>query len=398
MVSANNIRFAPRMPRVGRPTGVIGRYPGRIRYAVRGRPDGEGMTARQASTRRPDPRLPARSKAQRALARRAYPFRVLGMGLASLPIVVVMHGVQASWIAWVWMAATCFLWPHLAFLVATRSRDPFRAELRNMIADSAIAGSWVPLLHFNLLPSAVLLTVATADKINPGTRNLWLYSLPGMLFAMLLVAALTGFHVAPASSLAVIVSCLPILIIHTLAVSAGSYRLIRRVQMQNQRLEELSRIDALTGLYARGHWENLADVVLEQSAGTGAASLLLIDVDNFKGINDRHGHSVGDDVLRCIADLIRRNVPAGSHAGRLGGDEFAILVPLHAPAAAGTAERIREAVHHIDFPNTPGLRCTISIGMAGIPPAGSDLRRWIESADQALYRAKQSGRNRALSA
>jgi diguanylate cyclase len=356
------------------------------------------MTAQAANPQRPGSQVPARSRAQRSLPSRAYPFRILGMGLAGLPLAVVMQELQVAWMSWAWMVAACFLWPHLAFAIAKRSRDPFRAELRNMIIDSAIAGSWVPILQFNLLPSAVLLTVATADKINTGTRNLWLYSLPGMLLALLLVAWLNDFRFAPASSTAVILSCLPIMIIHTLAVSAGSYRLIRRVQAQNQSLEELSRIDALTGLYARGHWESLAEAMLEQHAETGGASMVLIDVDHFKGINDRHGHSVGDDVLRCIADLIRRNMPTGSHAGRLGGDEFALVLALNHQGAQSTAERIRDAVQRTGFPTAPDLHCTISAGIAEVARSGADLRGWIEDADQALYRAKKSGRNRAVSA
>ena len=107
-------------------------------------------------------------------------------------------------------------------LLATRSRDPFRAELRNFVVDSLIAGSWVPLLHFNALPSAILLTVATADKINSGIRRLWLHALPGMLVALVAAAVLTGFAFQPATSMPVLLACLPILIIHTLAVSASS--------------------------------------------------------------------------------------------------------------------------------------------------------------------------------
>lgn len=196
------------------------------------------------------------------------------------------------------------------------------------------------------------------------------------------------------TSMAVIASCLPIMIIHTLAVSATSYRLVRRVQSQNLRLEELSQMDTLTGLYARGHWEMLAQATLQDSDAGGDCAMLVLDIDRFKEINDRHGHAVGDDVLCGIADLVRRNVPGGSHAGRLGGDEFAIVFPCPLQVAQSAAERLRAAVHQLEFPNAPELRCTVSIGIAGAPVAGADLRGWVEIADRALYRAKQAGRNR----
>ncbi len=186
------------------------------------------------------------------LPQRVYRFRMLGMGLAGLPLGLVLHELQAPIGSWLWAAFTCLLWPQLAYWRARRSRTPFDTELRNLMFDSAIAGSWVPLLHFNVLPSVLLLTVATADKINSGVRDLWRRSLPGMLLAILATGLLTGFAFQPETSMPVLLACLPIMLIHTMGVSLASYRLVRRVQRQNQRLDELSRIDALTSLDNRG--------------------------------------------------------------------------------------------------------------------------------------------------
>lgn len=356
------------------------------------------MAAPTSVDSRSDPPATVRTRAQRALPRRAYGFRILGMGLAALPLIAVMHELQAPWPAWAWMVLTCLLWPHIAYARAMQSRDPFLAELRNFLIDSAIAGSWVPILHFNLLPSAVLLSVVTADKINSGVRRLWLYSLPGTVLALLAMAWVTGFAFQPATSMFVIVSCLPIMIIHTLAVSASSYRLVRRVQTQNARLEELSRIDTLSGLYARGHWEGLASDALRHHALSGTGAMMVIDVDRFKEINDRHGHAIGDDVLRGIAEVIRRNTPTGSHAGRIGGDEFAVVLPGSVADAEQAAQRILEAARSLAFANAGELCCSVSIGISAMPPSETDLRGWVESADRALYRAKQAGRDRAMTA
>ena len=149
----------------------------------------------------------------RSLPRRAYGFRILGMGLASLPAMAVLHEIQAGWMAWSWMVLTCFAWPHLAYLLATRSRNPFQAELRNFVLDSAVAGSLLPMLHFNLLPSAVLVSVSIADKIHTGVRGLWLRSLPGMVSATVAGGLLTGFAVSYATSTFVLLACLPIMMI-----------------------------------------------------------------------------------------------------------------------------------------------------------------------------------------
>lgn len=337
----------------------------------------------------------SRSHTLQTLPQRTYRFRVLGMGLASLPVAAVMFEIHAHWIGWAWVVFSCLLWPHVAYIWARRSKDPLHAELRNFVIDSVMAGSWVPLMHFNVLPSAVLLTVVTADKVNSGVRNLWLHALPGMATALLLVGALTGFTFQPQTSMAVLLASLPILVIHTLAVSLGSYKLVRRVQRQNLELEKLSRMDALTGMDNRRRWQSQAEVLLQRHLASGQlATLMLLDVDNFKDINDRYGHAVGDDVLCGIADLIRRDMPRDGHAGRLGGDEFVIALPIALSDAEAVAEHLRATIEKLDFPRYPGLQCSISIGLAEPPDADLGLREWIEAADRALYRAKHAGRNR----
>lgn len=308
---------------------------------------------------------------------------------------MVLHEIGAPWPSWVWLAFCCVLWPHLAYLRTRSHADPLRAELGNFVFDSALAGSLVPLMHFNVLPSAMLLTVATADKINTGVRGLWLRSLPGMLLAILAGGFLTQFAFRPVTSMTVLYASLPLLIIHTLMVSVSSYALVRKVQKKNLQLEKLSQVDALTGLAARRHFESQATGLLAQRETGGIdAVLLLVDVDRFKSINDSFGHSVGDDVLRGIAERLREGTPPGAFTGRLGGDEFALAMPGTMESAALVAESIRASVEAFALPSAPELRCSISIGMARVPAAGSELRAWMESADRALYRAKHSGRNR----
>ena len=167
------------------------------------------------------------------------------------------------------------------------------------------------------------------------------------------------------------------------------------MQKQKTRLDELSRHDSLTGLESRGYWQEQAGALLARHADDESpASMLLVDVDLFKPINDRHGHATGDDVLRGIAGVIRDAIPSGSHAGRVGGDEFAIAVPVVLGDAQHIAERIRSGVDALDFPRQPPLRCSVSIGIAEPPAGDANLRNWMEAADLALYRAKAAGRNR----
>ena len=321
------------------------------------------------------------------------------MGLGLLPVVAVLIELQSAWPAWAWTAFACVVWPHLAYQLASRSKDPFHAELRNLTIDSLLAGSLVPLMHFNILPSVVLLTVVTADKINTGVRGLVPRSVGAMLLGVLAGAVLTGFAMQPTTSVKVLLTCLPILVIHTLAVSASSYQLIRKLRSQNVRLDELSKVDTLTGLESRGHWQEQVELLLARHANaTTNASMLLVDVDLFKDINDCHGHATGDDVLRGIAIVIRNALPPGSHAGRIGGDEFAVAIPVGSEQAHAIATRIVAGVQALDFARMPPLRCSVSIGVAEASDEALSLRAWLEASDLALYRAKAAGRNRIAGA
>jgi len=333
------------------------------------------------------------------IPRRIYPLRVLGMGLGALLLGSVLHEQQAPASHWALLIAT-LLWPHLAYLLARHSADPYRAEVRNLLIDSAIVGLWVPLMHFNLLPSVVLIAVTTYDKFSSGIKRLWLYSLPVMLG----VGALTTLVTQPTpwleSSLTVVACTLPLFIVHTLATSMASYRLIRTVSRQNRQLEALRQFDAQTGLYARSHWQAQAEGALRHAHVSGEpACLLMIDIDHFKPINDNHGHTVGDEVISAVGRIIGDCVRAHDCAGRYGGDEFVVLCCNTTPGdAQAVAQRIRERVQALRLRTLPQLRLTSSIGVAQATAQHAQLRDWINETDAALYRAKQGGRNQVAHA
>ncbi len=333
---------------------------------------------------------------KRQLPRRVYPLRVLGMGLGAVVVSVVLWERNASVVAWLYMALITLAWPHVAYQLSRRSADPYRAEIRNLLVDSALVAALVPLMHFNLLPSVLLLTLTMVDKITTGIHGLWARSLPGMAGAAAASAALTGFHWAPVTSMLVILACLPVMVLHTLSVSVVSYRLIRKVSQQNQLLDELRRIDALTGLYGRGHWQEQAEATLRRHHATDEpACLVMLDIDHFKQINDRHGHTVGDEVLRALARIVLNNVRATDCAGRYGGDEFAIVLRgMHLDNAMLVAQRIREQVQALQLHELPSLRFTSSLGVAAADHRHNSLRAWTNAADAELYQAKAAGRNR----
>ena len=294
------------------------------------------------------------------------------------------------------MVLPAFVWPHVAYLITRHSQDPYRAEARNLLVDSAMAASFVPLIHFNLLPSVLLLTLTMVDKITTGIRGLWARSVPAMLGGGLVGTLLAGLHWAPDTSMRVIVACLPVMALHTISVSVVSYQLIRKTAHQNQLLVELRRVDALTGLFVRGHWQEQAEAALRRHHTTNEpACMLMMDIDHFKQINDQHGHTVGDEVLRALARIVLSNVRATDCAGRYGGDEFAIVLRgMHLDGATAVAHRIREQVQALQLHDMPGLQFTTSMGVATADHRHSSLRAWTNAADAELYQAKAAGRNR----
>ena len=156
-------------------------------------------------------------------------------------------------------------------------------------------------------------------------------------------------------------------------------------------LRNLAVTDTLTGVWNRRHGENLlADDLAARRPGQ-ALSLLMLDIDHFKAINDTFGHQAGDHVLIEIASRVRRSLRGNDVVSRWGGEEFVVLLRDCAlPDALVVAEEIRAAIAEVPF-GTLGI-CTISIGAAEFR-ANEDLQSWLGRADQALYRAKREGRN-----
>jgi len=173
---------------------------------------------------------------------------------------------------------------------------------------------------------------------------------------------------------------------------------LREKESQGE-LEKLSLTDSLTGLYNRRHlMGTLASEVQRSRRLRRAFSVLLADVDRFKQYNDTHGHLAGDAALVKIAEVFRKTTRQVDCVARYGGEEFVVILPDADKAEAGAvAEKLRNRVAKTRFPKAetqPGGKLTISVGVASYPSDGADGEALLNAADFALYRAKESGRNR----
>jgi diguanylate cyclase (GGDEF)-like protein len=160
-------------------------------------------------------------------------------------------------------------------------------------------------------------------------------------------------------------------------------------------IEERALTDALTGLYNRRWWRDMAPRLMAQSRRTGdAVAVLYMDLDHFKQINDSAGHVAGDSVLRAVAGALQRVIREGDYAVRYGGEEFLIVLPgSDGQGGLRAAATVPAAITELPVLPVESLRVTMSIGVAAFPEHGQDLDEVVHAADQAMYRAKRGGRS-----
>ncbi len=185
--------------------------------------------------------------------------------------------------------------------------------------------------------------------------------------------------------------------LHTLDIISGLAAVTLRNRLLFDRMEELAIRDGLTGMYVNRYFqERLAEEITRAHLRHGIFSIILLDIDFFKQVNDEYGHSAGDLVLKNIAAAIRRCAGAGETAARYGGEEFILLLPnTDKKAAMHLAEKIRAEVQKSKFilRRMEGA-VTASLGVAVYPEDGITHEALVDTADKNLYRAKKAGRNR----
>jgi len=176
-------------------------------------------------------------------------------------------------------------------------------------------------------------------------------------------------------------------------------KLIDELKKSQEELKLLAITDPMTKLYNRRYFSEISMELLELAKRDGQAlSLIMLDIDNFKTINDTYGHKVGDEAIIALGNLLRKIKRKSDVACRLGGEEFVLLLPNTAyEGAKKLAEKIRKRVEKSAIPYDKGkeLKFTVSLGVAQVDLAHEDhIEPALKRADDALYQAKKSGRNR----
>ena len=343
-------------------------------------------------------------------------------GFAMLGLVMGLHIApnSPSWLSWSLLGSTFLLYPQVAWWVAMRSIRPLWQELWHMRLDALLFGAWTAALHFPVW-------ITFALFISP-TLNLALFrGLRGLLEAVafwvtgaLATGTVVGWKMQPETDTSVTWVTMIVLNLYLLVTGLDNHqrsmklhearkrlrhneqdlqRQLLEIHQLQDKLKEQALRDPLTGLYNR----HLLDETLNReinrcNRARQPLTLLLIDVDHFKGINDRWGHQMGDNVLRQVASRLQSEIRSSDWCFRYGGEEFLLVFPeMDVEQAWEKAEKLRQwfAANPLEIGDA-SVKVTVSGGIAALTAYDHDVITLIQRADLALYSAKHQGRNRML--
>jgi diguanylate cyclase len=221
-----------------------------------------------------------------------------------------------------------------------------------------------------------------------------------MVVSCLVTLQLTDIPMAFSSTQLSVLLSLPVLVVYPLLFAWVSYKTLIRLAEHKRRLQVMSTRDGMTGVYNRRHWELLLRNEFDNCRRHQRdATLLIIDIDHFKSINDTWGHDVGDQAIVALTRQLQMTLRGSDVIGRFGGDEFAVIMcGTSASSAIAAMSRVHERLTQLRLSCAPQVDLRISVGVAPLTSETEHYREWLKSADMALYKAKNSGRNRTEAA
>jgi diguanylate cyclase (GGDEF)-like protein len=356
-----------------------------------------------------------------------YQNRASSFALLFAAIGAHMIGQGYGLLAWGLLCLQFLVYPHLVHWRARRAADAMQAELNNLVLDSLLFGICAAALGFPLWISYTLFICTTINlTVYRGARGV-AQAIMAMGCGALIAIAIGGLRLSPhtgwpATLLSMVGLSLYLLIVSNVAYSRNRQLREARKQLRlgeqtlhganqslQQQLDEIHALqaqlseqanrDPLTGLYNRRYLDATLARELARCAREGQPlSLMLIDLDHFKQVNDTYGHPAGDAVLKMLAAMLNQQARAGDVACRYGGEEFLLVLPnMPQDIALRRAEQWRAdfAASTVAF-DTRQVQATLSVGIATYPDHGNSPEELIRCADRALYRAKSEGRNRVV--
>ncbi|MGY5367834.1 diguanylate cyclase [Enterobacter oligotrophicus] len=325
-----------------------------------------------------------------------YLMRILGTLLCFFPVLSVLAEHQRSVWLMVLLGMNAFIWPTVAWYRARQSPVPLVTEQQNLLLDAGAGGFWIAMMAVNPLPSVVIATILLADRLSAGGLPL-MRKAAVLMLAVFLVSWLTqGMAVDLIVSPRTLFATLPLIAIYMIALSVLTDSIARRLRIKSRELERIAMMDPLLDIANRRLLEKRIDHELNKlRQSCRESALMFIDIDNFKEVNDRFGHKVGDALLATVSQILHLATRPTDTPARLGGDEFVILLPnTTLDEAHIVATRILDAAAVMKDVAQEAVHCTLSIGIACATRDMDSVTDWLQAADNALYQAKREGKNR----
>lgn len=322
-----------------------------------------------------------------------------------------LHGIGAGPVAWVLLGLQFFVYPHLLYWHGLRAAQPRQAEMRNMLCDALCFGAWSAGLGLPLWPSFAMFVGASINLLVFGSWRGWGQALVAMAVGALAGFVAIPFAFQPETSAWTTGWCMFTLTVF-LAVFAqdGFVRATKLYQQRTQLHQQLAEIEVLknllaeqatrdpqTGLFNRRMLEQkLPELLAECAQSRSPLTLMLLDMDHFKQVNDSLGHAMGDQLLNVLSRHLLQFSRPQDLVFRYGGDEFLILFPnTPLEVAHARAQQLCTAFESRSRRGQPrGVQVTLSCGLASYPAHGQEMAVLLERTDWAMYQAKAAGRNR----
>lgn len=368
-----------------------------------------------------------RARAYRRVVDGRYRIRTLAFALACVPIGLHIWPRNPGFGMWALFVLQFLIYPHLLYWRSRTARNPKRSEAGNVIIDSVALGAWVAGLGFPLWISvALFLTILLNHAMTGGLQGI-LIGVMAFASGALASTAVIAFHVSTdTDGLVTLFSIIGLTIyISLIGIEAFNYARqlhevrstldrqkmtleeanaalhsqLEKIDDLQEKLREQANRDPLTGLFNRRYLEGTLERELARCRREGAPlTLLMIDVDYFKMVNDEYGHQAGDDVLRVFGKLLLEHARTEDVVCRYGGEEFLLVLPkmpldIAMERAGQLLKMFQETiVAHGEM----RISTTVSIGVATTPQHADAAEALLKCADKALYRAKAEGRNRVV--
>ncbi len=321
--------------------------------------------------------------------------RILGTFLCFFPILSVLLELNRPLWLMLLLGANAFVWPTVAFLRARHSPTPLTVEHYNLVFDAAVGGFWIAMMAVNPLPSVVIATILLSDRLSAGGFELMRKAGLAMVGVFAAAWVAQGMHFSPYVTQRTMFATLPLIAVYMVALSVLTDTIAVKLRIKSRELERIAMMDPLLDIANRRLLEQRIQYELDQfNQAPRHSALISIDIDNFKEVNDRFGHEVGDKLLVSVSKILHAATRKTDTPARLGGDEFVILLPNTTPEEAlVVATRILDASALMTVKPEHAFRCTLSIGIASAAPGMYSISQWLKAADDALYRAKRLGKN-----